>query len=162
MKWSRMSYSFPSYIQSTPAIPDDQNLEVFRPLQRGSGIEKNTRVIEVSDGNTGVETISRLGNIVVYRAGQCQYQHYIGMKTTKEKLSDFEKHFLDDQGLTVPISTLSGILEKKNMLLDFCFSSTANSTISYAGDVFGGVGWSGKLCRWLDFAPGTPDTSVIP
>ena len=64
----------------------------------------------------GVETISRPGNIVVYRAGQCQYQHYIGMKTTKEKLSDFGKHFL---GLTVPISTLSGILEAKNMLLDF-------------------------------------------
>ena len=36
------------------------------------------------------------------------------MKTTKEKLSDFGKHFLDDQGLTVPISTLSGILEVKN------------------------------------------------
>ena len=88
----------------------------------------------------GVETISRLGNIVVYRAGQGQYQHYIGMKTTKEKLSDFGKHFLDDQGLTVPISTLSGMLEGQNMLLDFDFSSTANSTISSAGDL---VEWAG-------------------
>ena len=85
-----------------------------------------------------------------------------GMKTTKEKLIGAGKHFLDDQGLTVPISTLAGILEGKNMLLDFDFSSTANNTISSAGDAFGGVGWSGKLCRWLDFAPGTPDTPVIP
>ena len=83
-------------------------------------------------------------------------------ENNKRKLSDFEKHFLDDQDLTVPISTLSGILEGKNMLLDFGFSSTANSTISYAGDAFGEVGWSGKLCHWLDFAPGTPHTSVIP
>ena len=42
------------YIQSAPAILDDQDLVVFRPLQRGSGIEINPRVIEISDGNAGV------------------------------------------------------------------------------------------------------------
>ena len=54
----------------------------------------------------------------------------------KEKLSDFGKHFLDDQGLPVPISD---ILEGKNVILDFEFSSTTNSTISSSGDAFGGV-----------------------
>ena len=39
------------------------------------------------------------------------------LEHTKEKLSDFGKYFLDDQGLPVPTSTLSDISkEKENWL----------------------------------------------
>jgi len=36
----------------------------------------------------------------------------------KEKLSEFGKHFLDDQGLPIPTSTLSDFLKKKDKWLD--------------------------------------------
>ena len=35
------------------------------------------------------------------------------LEHTKEKLSDFEKYFLGDQGLPVPTSTLSDVLKEK-------------------------------------------------
>ncbi|KAF8426196.1 hypothetical protein EV426DRAFT_715555 [Tirmania nivea] len=41
----------------------------------------------------------------------------------KEKLSDFGKHFLDEQDLPVPISTLSDILKEKDKWLNFEFAS---------------------------------------
>ena len=98
-------------IQSTPAT---QNL---RFSVRGSGIEINTRVIEVSDGNTGAETISRLGNtycciqsmavpIPVLHRNEDNKKRGICLNPehAKEQLSEFGKHFLEDQGLLVPIS----------------------------------------------------------
>ena len=40
-------------------------------------------------------------------------------KYAKEKLCDFCRHFMDDQGLGVPVSTLSDILKEKEKWMNF-------------------------------------------
>ena len=47
----------------------------------------------------------------------CQKREEV--KYAKEKLCDFGRHFVDDQGLPVPVSTLSDILKEKDKWISY-------------------------------------------
>ena len=64
----------------------------------------------------------------------CQKREEV--KYAKEKLCDFGRHFVDNQGLPVPVSTLSDILKEKDKCMSYVCLPTSEG--------------SGQLCLELE------------